>query len=46
LALAVADKILLNDLIENTKVTISKPEALSKANTVSFTIYKTQNNCI
>jgi dihydroneopterin aldolase len=41
---AIADRILLNDLIENTQVTVSKPEALSKANTVSFSLLKKQNS--
>jgi len=40
LASALADKVLLNKLISNIKVKISKPEALSKANTVSFSLSK------
>ena len=40
LASAIADKVLSNKLIQRIRVKISKPEALSKANTVSFRLSK------
>ena len=42
LASAIADKVLSNQLINNTMVRVSKPNALTRANTVSFSITQTQ----
>ena len=40
LTAAIADRVLSNDLIDNVKVKVSKPNALTKANTVSFSLTK------
>jgi dihydroneopterin aldolase len=42
LAAAIADRVLLDSLITLTKIKISKPEALSKAASVSFSLIKIQ----
>lgn len=43
LVAAIADRILLNNKINSTKVKVSKPNALTKANTVSFSLVKSNN---
>ncbi|MFK8012173.1 MAG: dihydroneopterin aldolase [Marinicellaceae bacterium] len=40
LASSIADRILLNNCIENTTISISKPEALDKAKTVKFSLLR------
>jgi dihydroneopterin aldolase len=40
LTAAIADRVLLNKVVITTKVKVSKPDALTKANTVSFSLTK------
>ena len=41
---SIADRVLMNEMIVNTTVSVSKPDALKRANTVSFRL--TKNNSL